>query len=155
MPNAIPPISNGDYFREAVFNPKLTLDLAQERLKGVEFDTIIGTGMSGGIIIPLLANRMHKHFALIRKDRDGSHSGSPFVGNIGHRFIFVDDFISTGATFWRVIDRMDRIANDYERHVEYVGTYTYQNSSLRDGWHPGYNPDGPVGRKIPRYLQAP
>ena len=123
-------------------------------LKDIDFDTIVGTGFSGGVVIPALAMALDKNFALIRKESDDSHHGpGKILGHIGQRWIFVDDFISTGGTRRRVLDKVEeacennegrpRSWNPYTLQYEtptphvttYVGDYTYINFD-KPGWTP-------------------
>lgn len=108
---------------------------AVARLGELDFDTLAGTGMSGSIVIPLLARALDKHFLLIRKDGAGAHTDA-HVGVLGERWLFVDDFISSGATKQRVADAVADIvktANRWlgasqvtERYAPvYVGDYLY------------------------------
>ena len=74
------------------------LAAAQKALKGKRYDTLVGIGLSGAIVVPRLAASLGKHALFIRKPNDGSHSWLPAEGTLGHQWIFVDDFIDTGAT---------------------------------------------------------
>lgn len=58
------------YFDNAVTSLPDVLDDARKALAGIDFDTIVGTGFSGGIVIPALALSMDKKFVLIRKEGD-------------------------------------------------------------------------------------
>lgn len=114
------------YMDDALFRLESVIDHAMEDLSDVDFDTIVGTGFSGGIVIPSLALIMGKKFALIRKDTDDSHHGSGLpVGEIGDRWIFVDDFIASGKTRKRVIKRVDDFLDMWEGTSEMVGQYMY------------------------------
>jgi hypothetical protein len=129
---------------------------AQRRLRDVDFDTMVGTGFSGGVVIPALALAMGKHFALIRKESDDSHHGpGRILGHIGARWIFVDDFVSTGGTRRRVIEKVEKACREnvgqprpwnpatmtYAPAVPhittYVGDYTYTASYNSE---PGFRP---------------
>lgn len=91
-----------------------------------EFDTIVGTGFSGGVLVPILALRLRKKFVLVRKDTDDSHHGSGrLLGELGERWIFVDDFVSTGATRRRVIDKVTTEAGYRHHPTAHVGDYHY------------------------------
>lgn len=114
------------YMDDAVLDLSGVIETAREKLAGVEFDTIVGTGFSGGIVVPALALAMGKKFLLIRKDGDDSHhGGGQPVGELGLYWIFVDDLVSTGRTRRRV---MDKVANslDWNETTKMVGQYLYQ-----------------------------
>lgn len=92
---------------------------------GVKYDTLVGTGLSGSLVVPTLARAFNVHWAIVRKN-DGSHSGNSFEGEIGQRWLFVDDFIDSGATANRVKDIIAVTARQNGHTTEYVGTYEYQ-----------------------------
>lgn len=111
------------------------IDDAREHLGGVDFDTMVGTGLSGALVIPVLAHALGKHWLIVRKDNDGSHSSVPVEGALGERWVFVDDFIATGATARRVRSKVLQLGpgGDYEgtywlpegQESHYVGDYLY------------------------------
>lgn len=70
-------------------------------LEGIEYDTMVGTGLSGTLVVPTLARTFGKMWAIIRKEYS-PHSNSLIEGEIGQRWLFVDDFICSGETFQRV-----------------------------------------------------
>lgn len=121
-----------DYLRNALFNRPAILARAAETLKkeAPEFDTIVGTGFSGALVIPELAGLMEKHFLLVRKDLSDASTHSPFAaeGALGRRWLFVDDKITSGATRNRVravIRLIQEWSGQYE--TTEVGAYTYEN----------------------------
>jgi len=82
---------------------RTTADL---RLHKNEWDSIVVTGVSGLLVGPIVAVRLHKPLVVIRKqvDLQNSHA-STLVENwlrLGMRYCLVDDFTSTGATITRV-----------------------------------------------------
>jgi hypothetical protein len=130
-------ISNrSSYQKTAVFRPGEAIRDARLALKGVDYDTMIGTGLSGALMVPTLARALRKKWAIIRKPDDGSHSEARYEGTIGSRWIFVDDFVSSGQTRDRVIREVERIVSvhnlahsDYELHpfeTRMVGSYLYE-----------------------------
>lgn len=122
------------YMDDAVFRLESVIDHAMEDLSDVDFDTIVGTGFSGGIVIPSLALMMGKKFALIRKDTDDSHHGPGLlVGEIGDRWIFVDDFIASGKTRKRVMNKVDDFLDAWEGTSEMVGQYMYADRDVYGG----------------------
>lgn len=109
---------------------------AQVDLAGVDFDTLVGTGFSGGVVIPALALAMGKNFMLIRKENDDSHHGPGLsIGNLGAKWVFVDDFVSLGRTKERVFRKVVEQAYWREHDTEYVGDYLYANLE-GNRWHP-------------------
>lgn len=121
---------NTGYMDNAVFDLEAVLNDATRILTPVadEFDTLVGTGFSGGLVIPALALRLGKSFTLIRKEQDDSHHGQGrLLGELGQRWIFVDDFVSTGRTRNRVIEKIREATTCAARGFEsrLVGNYYY------------------------------
>lgn len=89
-----------------------------------KFDSFVGTGVSGTIIVPILAREFNKRFLIVRKP-GRTHSYYKVEGKINNRdrWVFVDDLIDTGKTF----NRVQKIIND-ELHAfnpSYVGNILY------------------------------
>lgn len=79
------------------------VDDARLTLADVEFDTIVCTGLSGVLIAPILWRALDVPcLAVVRKPGESTHSDNIIEGEIGYRWLFVDDFKCTGATFQRV-----------------------------------------------------
>lgn len=101
--------NHASYLR-AIFRTEDLISLAEIGLAPIRdnFDAFVGTGISGAAVVPLLAYEFGKEFAIVRKDRDGSHSPhdieSGFIGDV--RWLFVDDFIQSGETARRVCKAM-------------------------------------------------
>jgi adenine/guanine phosphoribosyltransferase-like PRPP-binding protein len=116
------------YFDRGIFNLEAVLRNGEKHLADLDFDTMIGTGFSGGVIIPALALRLDKMWALVRKDNDNSHHGAgEILGEIGQRWLFVDDFVSSGHTRNRVVTKVSEACSDRGHFPTYVGDYLYQS----------------------------
>lgn len=114
------------YLDRAIDNLAGIIDEARVDLAGVDYDTLVGTGFSGGIVIPSLALALGKKFVLIRKENDDSHhGGGRLIGNLGHRWIFVDDFVSSGDTKQRCLKKVAAAASVEDFTTTYVGDYLY------------------------------
>lgn len=130
------------YFDEAILNLPKVIEDAKAELEKVEFDTLVGTGFSGGIVIPSLALAMGKKFVLIRKETDDSHHGKGrMVGQLGTAWVFVDDFISSGRTRTRVINKVADAVVETGQKTTMVGQYMYQARSYEN---PGFRPFDPA-----------
>ncbi len=115
------------YLSNALTDQQRLVTDAHECLKGVEFEGFIGMGLSGSMVAPLLAYVMGKRFAIVRKRASArSHSATAhgIESNLkpGDRWLFCDDFISSGETRKTVIDR---IRDHHVGAVEYAGDYLY------------------------------
>lgn len=120
------------------------IDLART---GVDFDTIVGTGFSGGIVIPMLATLLGKKWVLIRKEGDDSHHGpGRLLGHLGERWLFVDDFVSTGRTYRRVVKKINEASVGHYRgpfRTDHVGAYQYAIRIEHTADHPRFIPYAP------------
>lgn len=125
-------IRNHSYSNMAFKDPEIILEDFQHETRGQKFDTLIGTGLSGALVVPTLARALGLKWAIIRKPNDGSHTYAKFEGEIGQRWVFVDDFVSSGATRRRVQEAVEDIAQQYGARTRYVGTYEYEKSRFRD-----------------------
>ncbi|WP_431941642.1 phosphoribosyltransferase [Nocardia grenadensis] len=132
----------------SVYDTETAVNEAKEQLEGIEFDTFVGTGLSGSLMIPALAKAFDVDFLMVRKKNDGSHSSYPCEGYLGERWIFVDDLISSGRTFDRVA-RVVRAAAAWDHHrTELVGAYLYESVDFR--------PEEELGRwKLPPLRERP
>lgn len=129
--------TGGSYFATALNDHDAILRDAREVLADVDYDTMIGRGLSGALVVPWLAQALGKSWAIVRKDNDGSHSGSIYEGTIGNRWVFVDDFISSGATLRITAGKVEqavRTFNEYRsrydlpHYTTLVGAYSYERS---------------------------
>lgn len=99
----------------------------------LEFDTIVGRGMSGALIVPEIARVLKCGWLIIRKPGDKSHSTKIGEGNLGKRWIFMDDLIESGETFNQCAQGIDKIVRahnlgsspNYQFKTEFAGIVLY------------------------------
>jgi len=120
-------LRHSPYLSEAITDQTRIIEQAEMSLEDVEFEGFIGMGLSGSMVAPLLAYALGKRFAIVRKKSSPrSHSATPegIESGLkdGDRWLFCDDFISTGETRKTVIDR---IKTHHVGEVTYVGDYLY------------------------------
>lgn len=120
----------GSYFDKALTDTNRNLvGTMRKQLREVDYDTIIGTGLSGTIFAARVAPTLGKKFAIVRKKDDHStHSGNQVEGLVGLRWVFADDFVSMGGTLKRVLNMMKK----HFPASEFVGVYQYEDPSFSD-----------------------
>lgn len=104
------------------------IDQARYHLSRRKFDTMVGTGMSGALVIPRLADALDVDFVLVRKPSENSHSSQLAEGWLGKRWIFVDDFVSSGVTYRRIARVMRELAVNEQTALEFGGIYQYRGA---------------------------
>jgi hypothetical protein len=126
-------VGGSGYFDAAFDDADSLISKAEITLRGlqIDFDSMVAIGLSGHLVLPLLARHFGVPFLALRKPGVESHDtygGGRFGrGTIGRRYIIVDDFVCTGNTIRNV---QQRIADAVQYCCipftpEYVGTYTY------------------------------
>lgn len=110
------------YTLEAFKDPADILEDFLNVTDGVEFDTLVGMGLSGALVIPTLARALDKNFFIVRKKGTKCHSRSIGEGHVGERWIFVDDFVDSGKTRRQVQKAMAKVEESVK--TTYVGTYS-------------------------------
>jgi adenine/guanine phosphoribosyltransferase-like PRPP-binding protein len=120
------------YMTDVVSSPEYVIERAQSKLSAssISFDTLVGTGLSGAVIVPRLAESLGVNWLLVRKRNDGSHSPQPCEGYLGRRWLFVDDLIDSGETLNRCRDIVARVAGLRRYATEHVGSYLYRDDLL-------------------------
>jgi hypoxanthine phosphoribosyltransferase len=83
---------------------------------------VVGTGLSGALVVPYLGRALSKYWLIVRKNGDSSHSNFWAEGELGARWLFVDDQVETGKTRQHVREVIDKIAATSE-----VGNYVRRN----------------------------
>lgn len=123
--------SRSGYFNRAFENiDQMADNMLKVIPKHVEYDTLVGTGLSGTLVVPFLARALGEYWAIVRKEHS-PHSNNLIEGEIGQKWLFVDDFISSGSTLRRVKNVLNNL-NRYETThfvTKYVGTYQYEHNT--------------------------
>jgi adenine/guanine phosphoribosyltransferase-like PRPP-binding protein len=131
---AEPVVKHGCEYLAQAFEPERLIDAAKLILGDVDFDTVVGTGLSGTIGATLIAYALKKHLLIVRKPSDAetmprgawpNHSGFKTEGRMGRKWVFVDDLVSTGKTRDRVKQVVAEASAKFAHTPAYVGTYTY------------------------------
>lgn len=113
------------YLDSALLDLDGVLDTAERILADHDYDTLVGTGFSGALVVPALALLLGKKFVLVRKPNDGSHHSGRMIGQLGRRWVFVDDFVSSGTTRNRVRQSVHLSCEERGWKTEHVGDYLY------------------------------
>jgi hypothetical protein len=123
-----------DYLGDLFNRPELIVDRFKLTMinASIDFDTVIGRGISGALCAQLIGRETGKQWAVVRKP-DNSHSDREVEGTVGKRWVFVDDLISTGATLRETIAALERFKLASRWPTQLVGTYLY----LPDVFYPG------------------
>jgi orotate phosphoribosyltransferase len=117
------------YTHDAIYFGEAQIADAKSLLADVDYDMIIGTGLSGGLVIPKLADALGVDWGIVRKEEEESHRERRVEGTrFGRKWVFVDDFVASGATRRRVKAEVQRYCRDRGITTEYAGTYSYRNS---------------------------
>ncbi|MEU6191734.1 phosphoribosyltransferase [Nocardia sp. NPDC047038] len=111
--------------------PILAAARRQLRRDTVGFDTLVGTGLSGALVLPALAREFDVGFVLLRTPGLHRHTSCRTEGFLGSQWLFVDDFIDTGATFRRVHQDINALARRLRRPTTFVGAFLYHRQQRR------------------------
>jgi adenine/guanine phosphoribosyltransferase-like PRPP-binding protein len=123
--------SHASYLQPIIEDADRMVQNFRAKMRTVDFDTVVGTGISGTLAAQLFARALGIHFAIVRKE-DGSHSNNKVEGNVGKRWVFVDDLVCSGETRTRVRESMKQFCLDHHFESEYVGDYMYYSNTFRD-----------------------
>lgn len=125
---------HSSYLEAAIKDTRLTVKRAVDTLKPLkkEFDVIVVTGVSGLLIGPIVAYKLNKKLLVIRKQDDKNNSHCHYLVE-GHlpankgRWLFLDDFISSGHTLRRVYNTVDKEASSHS----FYGFYGYRCNEFK------------------------
>lgn len=104
------------------------------RVKRHAFDAIAFRGMSGAMVGPAVAARLHKNLLMVRKPTERAHYYDTVEGYDAspQRYVIVDDFISTGVTIQAIRDALSEMKIRSGGSHECVAVVCY-------GWLPCYS----------------
>jgi hypothetical protein len=153
-----------DYSERMIVDPTGIIQDMRAALRGVKYDTIVGRGSSGMLIVPVVARALRKNFFIVRKieEVESSHSGQRYLGHLGKRWVFLDDFTSSGNTFRKTRDGVKDAVRDARIYdpsfgTELVGYFEYEKAergftpwdeNVRPGYSDSYMDDTPGWAKI-------
>lgn len=119
-------------YMEQVHDEEVLIDHYKAVVEDREVDTLVGTGLSGVLAITKLATAIGIDYLAVRKENDGSHSSSMVEGDLGSKWMFVDDFVSTGTTFKRVYSAVTDAASRNRHKTKFVGGFLYERPEFRE-----------------------
>ncbi|MEU2042706.1 phosphoribosyltransferase [Nocardia niwae] len=148
----------------AAFDLTAIVTTAHGQLRGdtLRFDTLVGTGLSGALVLPALAREFDVGFVLVRMPGHYRHTSCRTEGFLGSQWLFVDDFIDTGATFRRVHHDINALARRLRRPTTFVGAFFYHCQQSRGphylpplaAWQATSAPDRRPARRSPDLPRA-
>lgn len=127
-PPLVPPLDfrKGSYLRTVlVDDPSEMIDQARRTLKAINYDTMIGIGLSGTLAVPTLGRALGKNWAVARKSETRTHSMYTVEGVVGRRWIAVDDCIASGRTLDNLVKTVTAAVARQGGTSFYVGAYLY------------------------------
>lgn len=103
---------SSNYFSEA-FDEDSVKSFARYIKEHVQesFTGILGTGLSGSLMVVQLYRLLKVSPYIMRKDSENSHGGTlePDYPYNQQRVLFIDDFVSSGATLKRVNNKLQEL----------------------------------------------
>lgn len=117
------------YLKNVLYRPQMLADKFEEKVN-VQFDVLVGTGISGVSALMVLRSLLNVNIAILRKSGEMSHSPykventDPDFMAPNRKWIFVDDLIDSGRTFKRVADQFGKI--------NCVGAFLYSRNVYGD-----------------------
>lgn len=121
---------NGDHYGDLS-----DLDETVERcVKALEahrdkFDFIAAMGMSGALVAAPVSLALDMPLVIVRKTSDASHWGARRIvgkaARTGQRYVWIDDFVSSGATEGEVRDQLRKTGARYAGRCLYASDPAY------------------------------
>jgi len=99
-----------------------------------EFDSIAVRGVSGIVVGAPVALALGRPLVVIRKPTENAHSSRHVnTGQIGAQYVFLDDFVASGATRKAVADAISQAGgpdNPYATYEYETGDWTIHRSPV-------------------------
>lgn len=124
------------YFEQVFGDTDELFHNAETQLHGqkIKFDSFVGIGLSGVLVLPILARHFDVPFLALRKAGVDCHDtygiGKYGRGTIGRNWILIDDFVSSGNTIRVAQERVGAGLREAGGgfYTEYMGCYAYGSS---------------------------
>lgn len=161
-------VRNSGYTREALDHDLSDLvEKAKDSLPS-DVDTLVGTGLSGTLVVPHLGRALGLYWGIMRKPSDfegrSSYAHEVYEGSLGRKWALVDDFVSSGDTVIRVLKQMTEAVEPLDWRLgwdtEFQGVFQYSRREYNP-WLDLHDLRGWVGVrraldkiKPPRHLTA-
>ncbi len=115
------------------------IELFEEQIEGhgIEFDTVVGIGLSGMMLMPIIGSHYGCNMLALRKngatdnhvyDNDINRIGE---GSLGKKWILIDDFVAGGGTADKAIRLVNEFADAFSHKTEFMGIYGYNRGMYK------------------------
>ena len=114
---------------------------AYEKKNEITIDAIVACGVSGTTVASAVAYELGKQLTIVRKEDVDSHAEKNIEGILTHRhrYVIIDDFVSTGATMEFIVNRMPTFAICEGAYLFADGRQrVYTSETLANMVFPGY-----------------
>jgi len=121
------------YFPRAFDDPRDLALRMQDETQGHTYDTLVGTGLSGALVVPCLGRLLNLNWCIVRRSGHSRHADAHnqrAEGTLGQRWLFVDDFTISGATERYVRQTVRELSEPVGFLTVYVGAYLYQRNEF-------------------------
>lgn len=132
----MPAVIGWSYFDNALdpIGRETAIEFARAAQAALDFDTVVVTGVSGVLMGGVIAHALGVNVLVVRKPDDTStHSYERAEGHLGRRWVALDDFVETGATYRRLKAVVKDIAADHSIRTTHAGLVEYQRGRARNG----------------------
>jgi len=110
-------IKCASYLEDVVDPDRLqgTIDYIISNLHGYNYDAIAFRGLSGMLVAPIVALKLHKTILAVRKSDEDNHSGRMVEGDYNaRRYVIIDDIVSSGQTVRDIVELVAKAIPDAE-----------------------------------------